>query len=77
MGAGRVRRRQEPDLHGPCPANTPQSYLRNLGTFQSPNFLASGEADDSVIQRDATGRPQPHGLRNANFAAIVPACVAN
>jgi hypothetical protein len=30
-----------------------------------------------VIQRDATGRPQLHGLRNANFAAIVPACVAN
>jgi pimeloyl-ACP methyl ester carboxylesterase len=57
--------------------NTPQSYLRYLGTFKSPDFLTNGEADDSVIQRDAAGKPQMHGLRDANFAAIIPACVAS
>jgi len=56
--------------------NTPQSYQRYLGTFKSPDFLTNGEADDSVIARDAAGKPQMHGLRDANFAAIIPACVA-
>jgi len=56
--------------------NTAQSYQRYLGTFKSPDFLTNGEADDSVIQRDLAGKPQMHGLRDANFAAIIPACVA-
>jgi pimeloyl-ACP methyl ester carboxylesterase len=55
--------------------NTAQSYKRYLGTFKSPDFLTDGEADGSVMQRDAAGKPQLHGLRDANFAAIVPACV--
>jgi len=55
--------------------NTPQSYKRYLGTFKSPDFLTDGEADGSVLQRDAAGKPQLHGLRDAQFAAIVPACV--
>jgi hypothetical protein len=55
--------------------NTPQSYKRYTGTFKSPDFLTDGEADDSVIHRDASGRPQQQGLRDANLAAIIPACV--
>jgi pimeloyl-ACP methyl ester carboxylesterase len=55
--------------------NTAQSYLRYLGTFKSPNFLTDGEADASVMERDAAGKPALHGLRDAHFAAIVPACV--
>lgn len=54
----------------------PDSYPKGfLGTFQSPNFLTSGEAAGSVLQRGADGKPQLHGLRDAQFAAIVPACV--
>lgn len=55
---------------------TPQSYKRYLGTYTSPDFLTSGESDTSVIRRDASGNPTLMGMRNANFAAIVPACVA-
>ncbi|HEX7835861.1 MAG TPA: hypothetical protein VF469_00280 [Kofleriaceae bacterium] len=55
---------------------TPESYKRYQGTFQSPDFLTDGENDDSVIRRDAAGVPEMHGLRDALFAAIVPACVA-
>ncbi len=56
--------------------NTAQSYMRYLGTFKSPNFLTDGEADDSIMIRDANGSPVLTGMRDANFAAIVPACVA-
>jgi len=56
---------------------TAQSYKRYLGTFRSPDFLTSGEADDSVIHRDAAGVPALHGLRDASFAAIIPACVTD
>lgn len=55
--------------------NTAQSYLRYLGTFKSPDFLTSGEDDGSIMQRDAAGKPQLHGLRDAQYAAIIPACV--
>jgi hypothetical protein len=55
--------------------NTAQSYRRYLGTFRSPDFLTAGEDDGSVMQRDAAGTPQMHGLRDAQFAAIIPACV--
>jgi hypothetical protein len=54
---------------------TAQSYKRYLGTFKSPDFLTAGETDPSVLARDAAGRPQMHGLRDAQFAAIIPACV--
>jgi hypothetical protein len=46
------------------------------GTFQSPNFLTSGEDVGSVLVRDADGRPAQDGLRDARFAALVPACTA-
>jgi hypothetical protein len=56
--------------------NTAQSYMRYLGTFKSPNFLTDGEVDDSIMVRDTAGLPMMQGLRDANFAAIVPACVS-
>jgi hypothetical protein len=58
-------------------AGSPAGVKRYVGTYQAPDFLTHGEADDSVMRRDATGLPQMHGLRDAQFAAIIPACVAN
>jgi hypothetical protein len=55
--------------------NTAQSHRRYLGTFKSPDFLTAGETDPSVLSRDAAGAPAMHGLRDANFAAIIPRCV--
>jgi pimeloyl-ACP methyl ester carboxylesterase len=48
-----------------------------LGTFKSPNFLTDGENNDSIIVRDASGKPMLTGMRDANFAALVPDCVMN
>jgi hypothetical protein len=53
------------------------SYKRYLGTFKSPDFLTNGEVDSSVIRRDATGLPTVMGLRDANFAAVIPSCVTD
>jgi len=50
-------------------------YASYLGTFKSPNFLTDGEANDSILVRDAAGNPMMTGMRDANFAALVPACV--
>ena len=50
-------------------------YQTYLGTFKSPNFLTDGENDDSIIIRDTTGAPVLTGMRDANFAALVPECV--
>ena len=55
--------------------NTAQTYKRYLGTFKSPDFLTAGETDASVMRRDGDGRPLQQGLRDANFAAIIPKCV--
>ena len=55
--------------------NNALSYKRYTGTYKSPDFLTSGEDDASVIRRDATGKPMARGLRDAQFAAIIPACV--
>lgn len=46
-----------------------------VGTIQSPNFLTNGERDDSILRRDAAGKPELDGMRDANFAAIIPRCV--
>jgi hypothetical protein len=54
---------------------TPRSHKLYLGTFQSPDFLTSGETDASVLRRDADGKPRLQGLRDAQFAAVIPACV--
>ena len=53
------------------------SYARYVGTFKSPNFMTNGEVDSSVIVRDANGNPTMMGMRDANFAAVIPACVMN
>lgn len=44
------------------------------GTFTSPNFLTDGEAVESILRRDASGLPQAQGMRDANYAAIIPKC---
>jgi hypothetical protein len=56
--------------------NTAQTYKRYLGTYKSPNFLTNGEADSSVLRRDSQYKPIAEGLRDAKYAAIIPACVA-
>ncbi len=50
-------------------------YQSYLGTFKSPNFLTDGEADDSIMMRGPDHLPMMSGLRDANFAALIPACV--
>jgi len=44
------------------------------GTFKSPDFMTDGEAVASILTRDASGLPMAHGMRDANYAAIVPKC---
>jgi hypothetical protein len=56
----------------PARAGLLRSYV---GTFKSPNFLTNGEADDSILVRDASAKPQMMGMRDAHFAALVPECV--
>ncbi|HEY0192940.1 MAG TPA: hypothetical protein VGC42_17610 [Kofleriaceae bacterium] len=55
--------------------DTAAGSKRYLGTFKSPDFLTDGEANGSILRRDAAGRPLLAGVRDANFAAIVPKCV--
>jgi hypothetical protein len=50
-------------------------YKAYVGTFKSPNFLTDAENDDSIFTRGADGLPMMNGLRDANFAALVPECV--
>jgi hypothetical protein len=50
-------------------------YKAYAGTFKAPNFLSDGENDTSIIARGSDGLPALQGLRDANFAALVPACV--
>lgn len=63
-------------FHADEVAGSAPGVHRFTGTFSSPSFVSDGEADDSVLSRDAAGAPALHGLRDARFAAIVPACVA-
>jgi hypothetical protein len=53
-------------------ANIYKSYL---GTYKSPNFLTDNENDDSIMARGADGMPVMSGLRDANYAALIPSCV--
>ncbi len=55
--------------------NTATSFRRYTGTFTAPDFLTNGEADNSVMRRDASGLPVMDGMRDARFAAIIPNCV--
>ncbi|HSN29927.1 MAG TPA: hypothetical protein VLT45_26750 [Kofleriaceae bacterium] len=43
-----------------------------VGTFKSPGFLSDGENDDSIFVRGADGLPMLQGLRDAQFAALLP-----
>jgi pimeloyl-ACP methyl ester carboxylesterase len=52
-------------------------YRRYLGTYKVPDFLTSGETDESKLRRGADGLPVMQGMRDARFAAIVPDCVAS
>jgi hypothetical protein len=56
-------------------SNTATSFKRYTGTFKSPDFLTDGENDSSVLSRDDAFLPKVHGMRDANFAAIIPSCV--
>jgi hypothetical protein len=57
------------------PSTPPAFPRRYTGTFTSPSFLTDGEADASVMRRDAQGLPMLQGTYDARFAAIVPACM--
>jgi hypothetical protein len=50
-------------------------YKSYLGTFKTPNFLSDGEADDSIMVRGPDHMPALQGMRDANFAALIPDCV--
>jgi hypothetical protein len=53
----------------------PMAYKKYLGTYKAPDFLTNAEKDDSILRRDASGAPMLGGLRDANLAVIIPACV--
>lgn len=55
--------------------NLPTTYKRYLGTYKSPDFLTAGETDPSILRRGADGLPDLQGMRDAQFAAIIPNCV--
>lgn len=55
--------------------NLPTTYKRYLGTYKAPDFLTAGETDPSILRRGADGLPENQGLRDAQFAAIIPNCV--
>lgn len=44
------------------------------GTFKAPDFLTNAERDDSILRRGSDGLPVQQGMRDANFAAIIPRC---
>jgi hypothetical protein len=50
-------------------------YKAYAGTYKAPNFLSNGENDDSIFTRGADGLPTMNGMRDANFAALIPDCV--
>ena len=51
-------------------------YKIYVGTHDSPNFMTDGESDDSILLRDDAGVPELDGMYEANFSAVIPACVA-
>ncbi|MBT8495719.1 MAG: hypothetical protein KJO07_21905, partial [Deltaproteobacteria bacterium] len=58
--------------------STRPDYVSNIyvGTHTAPNFLTNGEADKSRLIRDDDGLPVLSGDYEANFAAIIPNCMA-
>lgn len=55
-------------------ADTQLVWKAFKGTFTSPDFLTNDEAVESVLRRDASDRPLAQGMRDANFAVLVPRC---
>ena len=47
-----------------------------VGTHDAPNFMTDGESDDSILRRDEADMPELDGMYDANFSAVIPACVA-
>ncbi len=58
----------------PVTVTNPVVHSLYEGTFKSPNFLTNGENLGSLIARDAAGKPVMMGMRDANFAAVIPKC---
>jgi hypothetical protein len=50
-------------------------YKAYVGTYKAPNFLSDNENDDSIFTRGSDGLPTMNGMRDANFAALIPDCV--
>jgi hypothetical protein len=59
----------------PFEANPQLVFKAFSGVFKSPNFLTNNEAVESVLRRDGSGVPQMQGMRDANYAVLVPKCV--
>ncbi|HEY4058223.1 MAG TPA: hypothetical protein VGM39_16535 [Kofleriaceae bacterium] len=57
--------------------NSEKTFKKYTGTYKAPNFLSNGEADTSIIVRDADDVPMANGLRDARFAAIIPKCASD
>ncbi|HKE17251.1 MAG TPA: hypothetical protein VKB80_20395 [Kofleriaceae bacterium] len=64
----------------------PSLVLRLIhGTHDAPNFLTDGEQPGSILRRGPDGaggagdpgRPEMDGMYTANYAAIIPRCVAD
>jgi pimeloyl-ACP methyl ester carboxylesterase len=58
----------------PFTANQNLVWKAFAGTFKSPDFLTNNEAVDSILRRGGDGLPQQMGMRDANYAVLVPRC---
>lgn len=57
------------------PGTAGRTHKLIVGTLTSPSFLTNDEADDSILRRDASGRPELSGTRDARLTVIVPECI--
>jgi len=55
--------------------NPDRLYRFLIGTYDVPTFLDLGEADPSILVRDADRLPTLNGVGTANFSALIPKCV--
>ena len=66
--------RREPDVHrAPRSRRSPASPRATSARSSRPTSSSDGENDDSIMRRDADGAPMMQGLRDAHFAALIPA----
>jgi hypothetical protein len=61
----------------PSSVSNPDVHALYTGTFKSPNFLSNGENLGSLIVRDGNAKPMMMGMRDANFAAVIPSCTTS